>query len=97
MGGDPASTSWLSGMSQGPHPAHTEGSGDGCLMLRARGAVPAAAAAGTSPSLPPLLLMNVGETCCAMTLISKENCKAFFFFLPYFFFLPPAEFSTECE
>lgn len=32
--------------------------------------------------LPPSLLMNVGETCCAMTLISKENCKAFLF-LPF--------------
>lgn len=55
------------------------------------GGASAAAAAGNI-SLPPLSLMNVGETCCAMTLISKENCKAFFFF-----FSPPAEFSTESE
>lgn len=50
-----------------------------------------AAAAGNIP-FPPLLITNVGKTCCAMTLISKENCKAFFFSLS-----PPAEFSTECE
>lgn len=50
-------------------------------LFGARGAS-AAAAAGNIP-LPPLLLMNVGETCCAMTLISKENCKAFFFFFPH--------------
>lgn len=68
----------------GPHPAHAEqghgqevGSAPGCLC-GARGAS-AAAAAGNIP-LPPLSLMNVGETCCAMTLISKENCKAFFSF-----------------
>lgn len=65
-----------------PEPGHGQEvrSAPDCLF-GAEGAS-AAAAAGNIP-LPPLLLMNVGETCCAMTLISRENCKAFFFFFPF--------------
>lgn len=49
------------------------------LPLWCQGSIGSSCCWGNIP-LPSLLLMNIGETCCAMTLISKENCKAFFFF-----------------
>ena len=58
---------------------------DGSLF--GAGGASTAAAAGNIP-LSPLLLMKGGETCCAMTLISKEkNAKPFYF--SFFFFAFP--------